>query len=46
MKTYIFADRTPAMNHFEIVAASPAEAVRKLVAAHGLQPYRIVNVCE
>ncbi len=46
MKTYIFADFTPAMNHFEISAASPSEAVRLVVARHGLQRYRIVNVIE
>jgi hypothetical protein len=44
MKTFIFADRTPAMNHFEVVATTPAEAVRELVAKHGKQPYRIVNI--
>ena len=32
------------MNHFEIQASSPAEAINLLVAAHGLQSYRIVNV--
>jgi hypothetical protein len=44
MKTYIFADRTSKMNHFEVVAASPSEAIRLLVGRFGLQPYRIVNV--
>lgn len=44
MKTFIFADRTSAMNHFEVVAATPAEAIRRLVAKHGEQPYRIVNI--
>ena len=45
MKLFIFSDRTPAMNHFEILAPTPAEAIRLLVAKHGAQPYRIVNVC-
>lgn len=44
MKTYIFASRDAAMTHFEIAACSPSEAIRLLVAKHGLQPYRIVNV--
>ncbi len=44
MKTYIFADRSSAMNHYEILAASPAEAIRLLVAQHGLQAYRVVNI--
>ena len=44
MKLYIFADYTPQMNHFEIAAESPLLAVRELVAKHGQQPYRLVNV--
>jgi hypothetical protein len=44
MKTYIFADFTPKMNHYEVVAFSPAEAVRMLANAHGVQAYRIVNI--
>jgi hypothetical protein len=44
VKTFIFTDRTPAMNHFEIQAETPAEAIRRLVALHGKQPYRIVNI--
>lgn len=44
MKTYIFAARDAQMTHFEIVAGSPAEAIRLLVARHGKQPYRIVNI--
>ncbi len=45
-KTYIFAARDSAMTHYEIQATSPADAVRALVAKHGLQSYRIVNVIE
>ena len=44
MKTYIFAAYDSAMTHFEIIASSPAEAIRLLVSRHGRQPYRIVNV--
>jgi hypothetical protein len=32
------------MNHFEIRASNPSEAIRLLVAKHGAQPYRIVNI--
>lgn len=46
MKIYIFADRTAKMNHFEIPATSPAEAIRLLVAKHGKQSYRIVNIVD
>lgn len=44
MKKFIFADRTRRMNHFEILATTPTEAITKLVTAHGRQPYRIVNI--
>ncbi len=44
MKTFIFAARDAAMTHFEIVAATAAEAIRELVKRHGGQPYRIVNI--
>ena len=32
------------MHHYEISAASPAEAIRLLVERHGQQPYRIVSI--
>jgi hypothetical protein len=44
MKRFIFADRTPAMNHIEVIASTPADAIRELVAKHGAQPYRLVNI--
>ena len=44
MKLFIFADRTHAMNHFEVQANSPADAIRLLVERHGQQPYRIVSI--
>lgn len=44
VKTFIFHDRTPAMNHFEIEASTPAEAVRLLVERHGPGPFSIVNI--
>ncbi len=44
MKLFIFALRDAAMTHYEIKANSPSEAIRLLVAKHGLQAYRIVNV--
>ena len=44
MKTFIFADYTPAMTHYEIMAHSSAEAIRLLVERHGARAYRIVNI--
>lgn len=46
MKLFVFADRLPTMGHYEIVAASPAEAIRLLVERHGQQPYRLVNITQ
>lgn len=45
LKLFIFAARNPKMTHIEIKAASAADAIRHLVAMHGAQPYRIVNIC-
>lgn len=44
MKTFILAARTPEMPHYEVNAETPAEAIRQLVARHGRQSYRVVNV--